>query len=153
MDLKRIRDVELFEGLTDDELSRIVKLAKQTDFASGNVVVREGTPGGMLHVILDGQVEVRKRAVGGNEKPLAVLYQGAVFGEMSLFDGYPFSASVVAKAPTKTMSLMKNDFVQLAEAKPAVAYKVTVNLINILSRKLRKTNENLVTLALLRDRG
>ncbi len=152
MDLDLIRSVELFEGLKDKELERIFQLSKETAYAQGATIVREGAPGGMLHIILEGKVEVRKRASGGEEKPLASLLQGAVFGEMSLLDGYPFSASVVAMEETKTLSMFRNDFMNLGESDPALAFKVTVNLLNILSRKLRKTNENLVTLAQLRGR-
>jgi CRP/FNR family transcriptional regulator, cyclic AMP receptor protein len=150
MDLETIRAVEMFEGLKDAELGKIVKLSKQTDYPAQAVIVREGAPGGMLHIILEGKVEVRKRAVGGDEKPLAALAEGAVFGEMSLFDGYPFSATVLALQPTRTLSMFRNDFMALGESDPALAFKVSVNLLNILSRKLRKTNENLVSLAQLR---
>jgi CRP-like cAMP-binding protein len=151
LDLETIRALEMFEGLKEHEFGKIFRLAKQTDYAAGAVIVREGAPGGMLHVVMEGQVEVRKHASSGDEKPLAVLSQGAVFGEMSLFDGYPYSASVLATQPTKTMSLFHNDFMTLAESEPGLAFKVTVNLLNIVSRKLRKTNENLVTLAMLRE--
>lgn len=149
IDMETLRAVEMFEGLDDAQLGKLFKLGKQSDYKVGSVIVREGAPGGMLHIILEGEVEVRKRALGGEEKPLAVLSQGAVFGEMSLFDGYPFSASVVAKADTRTLSMFRNDFLTLSESEPSLAFKVTVNLLNILSRKLRKTNENLITLALL----
>jgi CRP/FNR family transcriptional regulator, cyclic AMP receptor protein len=150
IDLAAIRAVEMFEGLKDEELGKIVKLSKQTDYTPGTAIIREGAPGGMLHIILRGKVEVRKHASGGDEKPLASLAEGAVFGEMSLFDGYPFSATVVAQEPTRTLSMFRNDFMSLGESEPALAFKVSVNLLNILSRKLRKTNENLVAIAMLR---
>jgi CRP-like cAMP-binding protein len=150
MDLEMIRTVEMFEGLKDKELEKIFQISKETLYPAKSTIVREGAPGGMLHIILDGKVEVRKRAGGGEEKPLAQLLQGAVFGEMSLFDGYPFSATVLALEDTRTLSMFRNDFLSLGETDPASAFKVTVNLLNILSRKLRKTNENLVTLAQIR---
>lgn len=152
MDLEMIRSVEMFEGLKDKELEKIFQLSKETEYAAGTAIVREGAPGGMLHIVLDGKVEVRKRAVGGDEKPLAILQQGAVFGEMSLFDGYPFSASVVSLDNTRTLSMFRNDFMSLSETEPSLAFKVTVNLLNILARKLRKTNDNLVSLAQIRNR-
>jgi CRP-like cAMP-binding protein len=71
---------------------------------------------------------------------------------MSLLDGYPFSASVLTLEDTRTISMFRNDFMTMGENEPALAFKVTVNLLNILSRKLRKTNENLVSLAQLRGR-
>ena len=152
MDLEMIRSVEMFEGLKDKELEKIFQLSKETSYPAGTAIVREGAPGGMLHIVVEGKVEVRKRAMGGEEKPLAILQQGAVFGEMSLFDGYPFSASVVPLEDTRTLSMFRNDFMSLAESESALAFKVTMNLLNILSRKLRKTNDNLVSLAQLRNR-
>jgi len=104
MDLDMIRSVEMFEGLKDKELEKLFQLSKETAYPAGTAIVREGAPGGMLHIVVEGKVEVRKRAMGGEEKPLAILQQGAVFGEMSLFDGYPFSASVVPLENTRTQS-------------------------------------------------
>jgi CRP-like cAMP-binding protein len=149
MDLESIRRVDMFQGLNDGELGKIFQLAKETDYRTGDLIVRENAPGGMLHVILEGEVEIRKKAGESGERPLALLSQGAIFGEMSLFDGFPYSASVVVKAETRTLSMFRNDFMALAETDPSLAFKVTVNLIKTLSSKLRKTNENLVTLALL----
>jgi len=151
LDLDAIRELEMFQNLNDEELGRIFGLAKAMEYPAGAMIVREGASGGMLHVILEGKVEVRKKAVGAEDKPLAGLGPGTVFGEMSLFDGYPYSASVVATEETRTLSMFRNDFMTLAESQPGLAFKVTVNLLNILSHKLRKTNQNLVTLTLLRD--
>jgi CRP-like cAMP-binding protein len=151
MDREMIQSIELFEGLKDKELEKIFQISKETAYPAGTPIIREGASGGMLHIVLEGKVEVRKRAVGGGEKPLAILQQGAVFGEMSLFDGYPFSASVVPLENTWTLSLFQNDFMSLGETEPALAFKVMVNLLNILARKLRKTNDNLVSLAQLRS--
>lgn len=151
LDIDSIRDLEMFQNLNMDELGRFYSVARQTVYPAGSVIIREGAPGGMLHVILEGNVEVRKKAATGDEKPLATLGPGTVFGEMSLFDGFPYSASVVSTELTRTLSMFRNDFMSLADTAPVLAFKISVNLLNILSRKLRKTNENLVTLALLRE--
>jgi len=152
-DMETIRQVEMFQGLSDAELGKIFQLAKPMDYKPGDIIVREAAPGGMLHVILEGEVEIRKKAGDAGEKPLARFGSGGLFGEMSLFDGFPYSATVVAKEPTKTLSMFRNDFMSLSETDPGLAFKVTVNLIRTLSSKLRKTNENLVTLALLHQGG
>jgi CRP/FNR family transcriptional regulator, cyclic AMP receptor protein len=150
-DLDAIRGLDMFKDLDNEQVAALFRIAKEQDFAAGTTIVREGAPGGMLHILLDGRVEVRKKPASGEDKPLASLGAGTVFGEMSLFDGYPYSASVVATEPVRTLSIFRNDFLQLAETEPFIAFKLTANLLVLLSHKLRKTNENLVTLAMLRD--
>lgn len=149
-DLEAIQKLDLFKDLSTDQMAALFRITRQEDFAPGTTILREGAPGGMLHILLDGWVEVRKRPDAGEEKPLARLGAGTVFGEMSLFDGHPYSASVVAVEPVRTLSLFRNDFFQLAESEPYIAFRITANLLSLLSNKLRKTNENLVTLAMLR---
>jgi CRP/FNR family transcriptional regulator, cyclic AMP receptor protein len=149
-DLETIRNVEIFRDLSDKELATVIRRSKQMEYKAEGIIVREKAAGGMMHVILEGSVEVRKKTPDGKDKPLAILNEGSVFGEMSLFDGHPYSASVVAKENTSTLTLFRNDFMDMAESEPVLALKVTVNLINTLATRLRKTNENLVTFATLR---
>ncbi|MCD4812367.1 cyclic nucleotide-binding domain-containing protein [bacterium] len=151
--LDTIRNIEIFSELSDTELASVVRRAQQKEYKAEGVIVRENASGGMMHVILEGRVEVRKKMPNGPDKPLAVLNEGAVFGEMSLFDGHPYSASVVATENTSTLTIFKNEFMALAEEQPALGLKVTINLINTLSTRLRKTNDNLVTFATLRSSG
>ncbi len=150
-DLEAIQKLDLFKDLSTDQVAALFRITREEEHAPGTTIVREGAPGGMLHILLDGEVEVRKRPAAGEEKPLARLGAGAVFGEMSLFDGHPYSASVVAVGPVRSLSLFRNDLFQLAESEPYIAFRITANLLCLLSNKLRKTNENLITLALLRD--
>ncbi len=149
-DLEVIRRVEIFEGLDDKELATFIRRSKQMEYKDEGVIIKEKSPGGMMHVILEGSVEVRKKMADGTEKPLAVLPEGSVFGEMSLFDGHPYSASVVAKENTSTLTMFRNDLMDLSITEPVLVLKVTINLINTLSGRLRKTNENLVSFAALR---
>ncbi|MEW6516572.1 MAG: cyclic nucleotide-binding domain-containing protein [candidate division FCPU426 bacterium] len=149
-ELETIRKVEIFQGLTDKDLATFVRRAKQMEYKAEGIIVREKSPGGMMHVILEGSVEVRKKVGDTDEKPLAVLTEGQVFGEMSLFDGLPYSASIIAKENTSTLTITRGDFLELAEKEPALILKVTMNLVATLSARLRKTNENLVTFALMR---
>lgn len=147
-DLDTIRNVEILQGLNDSELATVVRRAKRMEYKAGGVIVKEQSPGGMLHILIEGSVDVKK-ASGDVERTLAVLREGEIFGEMSLFDGYAYSASVVAKENTSTLTIYKTDFLDLAESHPDVAFKVTVNIINTLSARLRKTSDNLVTFAVL----
>ncbi|MCK5242509.1 cyclic nucleotide-binding domain-containing protein [bacterium] len=152
-DLETIRNVEIFSDLSDKELATVIRRSKQMEYKTEGIIVREKAAGGMMHVILEGSVEVRKKTPDGIDKPLAILNEGSVFGEMSLFDGHPYSASVVAKENTSTLTLFHNDFMEMAESEPTLALKVTVNLINTLATRLRKTNDNLVTFATLRGKS
>jgi len=153
LDLEALKSVEIFKDLTEEEMGTIYRLAKEMNYKPGEIIVRESAAGGMLHVILEGNCEVRKKAGEMGERAIAILGEGSVFGEMSLFDGFPYSASVAAKTPTRTLSMFRNDFLTLAEENPKLAFKVTMNLISTLSHKLRKTNENLITFALMQRKN
>jgi CRP-like cAMP-binding protein len=147
-DLDTIRSVEILQGLNDSELATVVRRAKRMEYKAGGVIVREKSPGGMLHIIIEGSVDVKKKS-DDTERTLAALKVGEIFGEMSLFDDAPYSASVVARENTSTLSLYKNDFLDFAGQHPEVAFKVAVNIINTLAERLRKTSDNLVTFAVM----
>lgn len=150
--LDTIRSVDILQGLSDKELATVVRRAKQMEYKPEGVIVKEKAAGGMLSIIIEGSVEVKKHS-GDEERTLAVLSEGQIFGEMSLFDGCPYSASVIARENTSTLTMYKNDFLAMAEEEPELAFKVTVNIINTLSARLRKTNDNLVTFAVMARGG
>lgn len=147
-ELDTIRQVEILRGLNDAELATVVRRAKRMEYKTGGVIVREQAPGGMLHIIIEGSVDVKKKSADA-ERTLAVLGEGEIFGEMSLFDGTAYSASIIARENTSTLTIYKNEFLELAETQPALAFKVTTNIINTLSERLRKTSDNLVTFAVM----
>ncbi len=102
---ERLRSVPLFSGLSDKQLRRIVEAGKRVELPEGRVVAREDQMGEGFHVILEGSVNI---SVHGEDK--GSLGPGKFFGEMSLIDGKPRSATVTVVEPTTTFSLTSWEF-------------------------------------------
>jgi CRP/FNR family transcriptional regulator, cyclic AMP receptor protein len=152
MDISLLRTINIFEGLNDDELEKIFKLAKIRVFPAKTVILEEGKRGGALHIIVKGKVRVAKRVEGQKDKVITALSPQSIFGEMSLFDNLPYSASVTAAEETRCMVIPKADLDNLLQQDLSLAYKVLTQIITILSQRLRNTNEELVALTSWKDK-
>src|SRR3990170_1477867 len=105
-----LKQVPLFEGLSRRELEQILKVAKEIEFDEGHAIVEEGATGVGFHLIMEGEAHV---LVGGRKR--ATLRSGDYFGEMSLLDGGPRSATVRASTPLRTLALTSWAFLPLLE--------------------------------------
>ena len=119
-----LAQVDLFVDLSPVELRKVVALAKPLEFSEDEEVTEEGTPGGRFHVIESGCAKVVR---GG--RTVARLEPGDYFGELSLIDGCPRSASVIACEPMKTWSIAEWNFRPLLKADGSIAYKLLVKVI------------------------
>jgi len=102
---QRLRSVPLFAAFSDKQIRRIADAGKKVELPEGRVVAREDQSGEGFHVILEGRVSVNIR---GKER--ATLGPGQFFGEMSLIDGKPRSATVTVIEPTTTFSITSWEF-------------------------------------------
>jgi CRP-like cAMP-binding protein len=119
-----IGDVPFFDGLDGKSLKAVVKEGKEVSFKGGDLVVGEKGSGVGFYLVIDGKVEVRK-----GKKLLATLERGQFFGEMSVIDGQPRSADVVAVAPTKCWVLPAWSFAGLIKGHPEVAIPMLKELV------------------------
>jgi CRP-like cAMP-binding protein len=103
--VQRLRSVPLFAAFSEKQIRRIAEAGKQVKLPEGRVVAREDQSGEGFHVILEGRVSVN---VHGEER--ATLGPGQFFGEMSLIDGKPRSATVTVIEPTTTFSITSWEF-------------------------------------------
>jgi CRP-like cAMP-binding protein len=126
--------VDLFQGLSKKELRAIAAMAKEMQFDEGQRVVTEGEEGGRFHLILDGKAKV---TVGGRTKN--ALGPGDYFGEISLIDGGPRSATVTAETPLRTLALAEWNFRPLLKEMPTIAPKLLVEMC----RRLRASDRQL----------
>jgi CRP/FNR family transcriptional regulator, cyclic AMP receptor protein len=120
--------VPLFAGLSHRDLRRVAALARTKDYPAGTAVVRAGEPGDSFHVVLEGSARVE--AIGRRTVRLRV---GDFFGEMSLLDGEPRSATVSAAGELVTMSIGRAGFTKLLRDEPAVA----LGVLRTLAQRLR----------------
>lgn len=119
-----IARVPFFEGLDEKSRKAVVREGKEVSFAAGDRVVSEKGSGVGFYLVIDGKVEVRK-----GQKVLAALGKGEFFGEMSVIDGEPRSADVVATSPTRCWVLPAWNFAGLIKAHPEVAIPMLKELV------------------------
>lgn len=108
----------------------------------GGVVFSEGESGDRMYVILDGKVKLGQSSPDGRESLLAVLGPGEVFGELSLFDPGPRTATATAVTDTVVVGLGHADLRPWLTGRPEVAEA----LLQALAQRLRRTNETLADL-------
>jgi CRP/FNR family transcriptional regulator, cyclic AMP receptor protein len=123
-----LRKVDLFAGVSDRALGKIAARTRTTNHAAGKVVTSEGQEAVGFHLILSGTAEVlvNDAVVGG-------LRTGDYFGEISLIDGGPRSATIRAKEQLTTLSLPTWDFAPLLDEEP----QLTKSLLLAMCKRVR----------------
>jgi CRP/FNR family transcriptional regulator, cyclic AMP receptor protein len=136
-----LKEVSLFDGMEDKTLSQIFKLGKVQSFHAGQAIIQEGQEGGNLHIMITGRAEVSKTGkTPSDKKYLADLSRGSIFGEMSVFDEAPYSATVKAREDCSVHVIKGDDFKKFLKKNPDIAYEVFCTLIRLVSSRLRRTN-------------
>jgi CRP-like cAMP-binding protein len=137
-----LKEVNLFEGLENKVINQIFRLGMVQNFRPGDTIIREGQPGGNLHILINGKAEVLKtvKGKGGKGKQLAKLDRGSIFGEMSVFDGAPYSASIRALDDCDVHIIRGSDFKDFLNNNPKTAVAILSTLITSISNRLRRTN-------------
>jgi len=137
--------VPLFGGLDPAERQRFAEAARERAYPKGSVILFENDPGESLYIVRHGRVKVVLIGEDGREVILGVLGAGEHFGELSLIDQQPRSATVMAMEDSTLLILHREDFRRRVEASPAVAW----SLLTELSRRLRRADEKIGGLVLL----
>lgn len=144
-----LANTALATGLTGTELAPLLATAEVQTVAPGQVVIAEGHSGDTLYVVLQGRLNVVLRADSETHPSrvtdihLNTLQPGDCFGEYSLIDAKPASASVVALDPSVLLTLTRTAFDQVAAAHDKLAKMIYRNLLGILIRRLRKKDREL----------
>ncbi|MFZ5891851.1 MAG: Crp/Fnr family transcriptional regulator [Myxococcota bacterium] len=129
--------IPLFAALEPAECRLIASLIRVQRFAQRSTVVWEGDTGGALYFILTGYLKALSRGADGNEVLLSVMGPGEVFGELSVLDGQPRSASVVALEPSELAVVERAPLLSLVQKSPALA----LGLIDVLTQRLRNLSK------------
>jgi len=137
--------VPLLSGLAPAELARMAEVTRERSYPKGSVIVFEDDPGDSLFIVREGRVKVVLIGEDGREVILDLLGVGEHFGELSLIDGHPRSAHVIAMEDSRLIVLRREDFRRRVEASPTVGWALLVEL----SRRLRRADEQIGSLVLL----
>lgn len=132
--IQHLERVPLFSGLNENELHRIVEFSRIAEFPEGARVTQIGEPGDSFFVLIDGTVVVRTPISAAGE-----LHPGDFFGEMSLLDGEPRSATIVATTPVRLLVVDRSHFWRLLEEAP----DLTSRILMTLSRRVRHLEQTI----------
>ena len=140
-----LKRVPLFSGLTDSQIERLAAGSVRRSFPKGRTIVAEGEPSQSLYVLLSGRAKVQRSDTEGKEVILAVLGPGECFGELSLIDDAPRSASVITIESCDFMSINKESFKSMLVSSPEISMRIMKGLV----KRLREADKKIETLALL----
>ena len=131
-----LREVQMFKLFDEDELRELCAQIEERNFVAGQTIFRLGDPGGAMHVVLSGRVELFIADNDGRRALVGSAEEGEIFGEFSLFDNEARSASAIAVVPTRTVCIERKDLTLLFTRKPQAA----LDILAVLSRRLRRTD-------------
>lgn len=148
-DLRALTAVPLFQGLNDAQLEQINQCLHRRTFPAGTNVITAETVGEVVYIILSGTVKIKIDQSDGSEVILAILGAGDLVGELSLLDSVPRSADVLTQEDSALLWLDRASFRRLLDEIP----EMTLNIIRILTRRLRLSNEQIQALCNLDVHG
>ncbi|HLS57754.1 MAG TPA: cyclic nucleotide-binding domain-containing protein [Zeimonas sp.] len=140
-----LRRVPLLSSLNEQQLETLAAGSARRNFPKGRTIVSEGEPSQSLYILLSGRAKVQRSDSEGKEVILAVLGSGDFFGEMSLIDDAPRSASVITLESCDFMAINKDSFKSMLMQSNEMCMAVMKGLV----RRLREADKKIETLALL----
>jgi CRP-like cAMP-binding protein len=143
--LEVLKHIPIFQNLKDEELKSLAEKALRKKYPKDSIVFQESDEGDSLMVILSGQVKVVLISRDGKEIILSILKGGDFVGEMSLLDGEPRSATVIAMKESELLIIQRNVFLKQVEENPSIAKAV----LEEMSRRIRRADDRIGGLILL----
>ena len=141
-----IESAQLFNGWTRQEVESVAHYGKAFTAAADKTIVEEGDRGRMICILIEGKIDVYKDDETGQRKRVSTIRKGKAFGEMSIIDEMPHSASAVTVEPVTLIVVPGDQFDKLVHDLPRVANKLLWTLAKLISMRLRQTTGTLVDL-------
>ena len=143
--VKLLKEVDLFSSLSEEHLMLFAQMANYKSYAKDEIIIKENdTENQSFFLIVKGQVKVFISGIDGKEVILATLNEGEFFGEMSLIDGEPRSASVIALEISEFVVIRRDDFLNELQENSRLAMSLLIEM----SRRIRKLDKQISTLVL-----
>ena len=132
----------LFQGVAPEASEALASCLIYGDYSRGESVFVEGEEGDTLYIVLTGKVKIGRRALDGRENMLSVMGPSDMFGELSLFDPGPRTATATVVTDARLASLAHTSLRPWIQDRPEIAEQ----LLRVLARRLRRTNDALADL-------
>lgn len=146
--LRILSNFEIFKGLTEDDLKKIQANCQRLKFREADILLQEGQSNSALFIIMEGQAEVclpeQNREIKykrPTKVKLAIENEGDFFGEYSLLDSKPTSASVIATQDGELIKITKHSLDNILESNDRIAKTIYLNILKILVERLRHINK------------
>lgn len=136
-----LRQCPLFEDVDDRALAAVAGRLRRRQFRRNEVIFHQGDPGDSLHVVHEGAVKIVLPSADGEEAIIATLRAGDFFGELSLLDGAPRSATAIALEPSVTFALPRDAFRELLDQDPNLRDALLAGVAHELRRVTRHVEE------------
>ena len=136
----RLRTIEQFQRLTEDDLKQIEAVCQEAPFEDGEIIIAEGTTSDNFFILLDGTVQIWKKFQQPEQELLTVYSQGRMFGELALIEDMPRSATVAAKGTVRLLAVCREDFHHLIAQSQGFALMI----MRSISATVRERTENLI---------
>lgn len=137
---KLLAQIPFFKELEDEYIEMLSKKMQVFKADKGKLIISEGDTSQRMYFIIEGTVKVFRRTYKGKTENICELSAPSYFGEMSIIDGGPRSASVEAKTNIVLAELKWEDVRYLFEDKPEIMCYIFKNIGNTLSMRLRRSN-------------
>lgn len=149
MTVPAISQTPMLSRIAKRDLEALAAAAHERHYRRGEVIFHQDDPGNQFHVITEGKVRIVLPSPDGEEVTLAILGPSEIFGELSLLDGEPRSATAIAGEDVRTVVINREDFLAWLATRPAAA----ITLLETLSRRLRRSDDLLADVAFLNVPG
>ncbi len=142
-----LRRVPIFKDLNNRDLTRLERVLHRREYRQGEIIFHQGDPGLGMYIIESGSVGIMLVPA---QMIIAELFDGEFFGELSLLDDSPRTASAIAKTPCKMLCLFQPDLFDLIDLDPRLGVKILLGLSRTIGERLKRTNEHVHILKYLK---
>lgn len=135
-----LRGCPLFYELYDEEMERLVKYCNVFTFEPGTTIIKDGSEGQEILILLSGTAWVEKATSAGIVR-VTTINQGDVFGELVLVDERVRSADVVAETACYVLEIKYESIFELFKKEPKIFGLIMLNVSRLLAKRLRNSNQ------------
>jgi CRP-like cAMP-binding protein len=136
-----LRDVRVFETFSDGDLAAVAERLRQRELRGRQILFREGDRGEEMFIVRRGTILISKAVTGKVEQVLVRVEPSDFFGEMTLFDGSPRSATAQAETDVELLVLGRDSLQALTETNPSAAAAFFYAMVKVFMERLRRSTQ------------